>query len=161
MPLMEALSHRKTVFIRDNPLNRAMHARLGYTRNVVLYDSTRSLVKLLRAAEPGTWVEDIGPEGNGHSWASHTRDVKQLLEQSLAQFSYERTLIPRLWFSRVARQVQVGPSEREVALTREVAELRTVLGDRERRIQELLASASWTVTRPLRKVAGLWMNRQR
>jgi GT2 family glycosyltransferase len=168
MPVMEALSCKRKVFVRDNPLNRAMHERLGRTRNLVLYDSTSSLLDLLAREDAATWVKDLDPDGGQHSWACHTRHVRELLEMSLARFSYQGTLMPRLWFSRTAadsqRPVLAAIAEREsriAGLTHEIESLRKALDDREVRIRELLMSASWTITAPLRGIARLWMKPRR
>jgi hypothetical protein len=168
MPVLEALSHKRKVFVRDNPLNRAMHERLGLTRNLVLYDSTKSLIDLLASEDIATWVKDLDAAEGQHSWACHTQEVRELLELSLSRFSYQGTLMPRLWFSLVSTDSQrpalaaVRERDSRIAeLSQEIEGLRKALDDREGRIRELLMSASWTVTAPLRGIGSLWMKPRR
>lgn len=99
MPVLEALSRRKVLYVRDTPLNRAIHARLGLTRNLILYESTDCLIKMLAADRIPEWTDDVTPTGGVHTWASHAQGTKQLLEQALSSFSYEKTLMPRLAFA--------------------------------------------------------------
>lgn len=102
MPIMDGLAHRKPVFARDSFLNRAMHERLGLTRNIRLYSSTKDLVSLLAAA-PLEWVDDL-PVKNLHSWASHTEDLRSLLRAAMRNFSFQDTLLPRLDFLRLVER---------------------------------------------------------
>jgi GT2 family glycosyltransferase len=168
MPVMEALAHKRKVFARDNPLNRAMHQRLGRTRNLVLYDSTRTLIELLASEDATVWVDDLDADGGQHSWACHTQHIRELLDTCLTRFSYQGTLLPRLWFLRAATDAQqvgweaIRDREARVAqLSQEILNLRRALDDRDARIRELLMSASWTITAPLRSIASLWMKPRR
>ena len=80
---------------------QALHAHLAHTRNLILYESTDSLVKMLASADVPEWTNDLVPTVETHTWTSHALDTLRLLDSALGAFSYEGTLLPRLTFARV------------------------------------------------------------
>jgi hypothetical protein len=205
MPVLEALAHRKVLYTRTTPLNRVLHERLGFTSNLILYDSTESLVRLLASDQIPEWTDDIVAPGMAHDWAAHARDTKQLLEQALSGFSYEGTLMPRLSFASLLerssdrdahrqlieedstaervlfhqcgldsslasadvipalqdlRSAVEGLRERTLSATAaelEIANLRTVIKERDAWIATLKSSVSWSITAPLRSACDVWL----
>lgn len=114
MPVLEALAHRKVLYARDTVLNRALHARLGLTKNIILYDSTESLVRMLASGNIPAWTNDLTPASQTHDWAAHARDTKILLEQALEGFSYGGTLMPRLGFAAMLAKAGEGQFQRQL-----------------------------------------------
>jgi len=114
MPVLEALAHRKVLYARDTVLNRALHARLGMTKNIILYDSTESLVRMLASGNIPGWTDDLPQAGSSHDWAAHARDTKHLLEQALQGFSYGGTLMPRLGFAALLAKAGEGQFQRQL-----------------------------------------------
>lgn len=100
IPTIEALAHRKVIFVRDTPLNRALRQKLDSTRNIVLYDCTKSLIEMLAAPGAFEWNDD-GCTGCQYSWADHTSDLRRLMQAAVDNFSWERTLLPRLYYMRL------------------------------------------------------------
>ena len=114
MPVLEALSHRKVLYARDSPLNHALHTRLGLTKNLIRYESTESLVRMLASDGIPEWTDDVVATGGTHTWASHALDTKELLQKALNNFSYEGTLMPRLSFAGLLQKAGIREAQRYV-----------------------------------------------
>ncbi len=114
MPVLEALGHRKVLYVRDNPLNRALHVHLGLTRNLILYDSTENLVSMLSSDDIPEWTDDLSLDGGTHTWATHAEETKHLLERALANFSYAETLLPRLSFAALVDKAGTREMQRRL-----------------------------------------------
>lgn len=162
IPVLEALAHRKVLYVRDSPLNRALHARLGFTKNVNLYESTSSLVRMLADNSIPEWSDEEIAVGEAHTWASHALDTERLLEEALKAFSYEGTLMPRLQFTRlleraIARETQQavvdpGPAVVEEAL--KASDVTPVLEELKAGIADVRAFAQSAIAEEIAKLAA-------
>jgi GT2 family glycosyltransferase len=169
IPVVESLAYSKPVLARSIPVIRELREQLPAKDNLILYDSTKDLVSRLNEGFP-KW-QRVAVGAGPVSWATGTAEIGEFLWSLLDSWSFTDHLLPRLAYMRVLedhRHELHGPLPGTVLTDEEknlrkkvdpqvVQDLKTILHDREVRIDELEKSLSWRITAPLRALGSLYL----
>lgn len=131
LPIMEGLAHRRPVLARDLPTAREIRDGSGAGENLILYSTTRDLVRRLQAGFPVWREEAAGPPGPG--WDEVARTIGRFVDEVLAAAPQLDVLLPRLEHVWALESAAGGGGD----------------------ILALKQSFSWRLTAPLRAASDL------
>lgn len=82
LPLLKGMAYEKPVLMRDGALSREMKRRLGNNPNIILYEDTDELLRIVRDFPPAWQPGHAFPEQKG--WARSAGEVVELVENLIA-----------------------------------------------------------------------------
>ena len=184
IPIVRGLAYRKPMLARSMPVNLALFEKLGKPADLILYSSTEELISRLRSGVPA-WKHSVPSLRGQYDWATSTAEIGRFLQTLPETISFGDVLVPRLNYIRLLRKAELQPPLfspepstldqsnlihannvdgsadgylRQIhELQGQVAVSKTIIRDREQRIEGLLSSVSWRITAPLRAAADLWI----
>ena len=141
IPVVKALSFRKPVFARPLPPIRELKSRMPEGANILLYSSTRELVRVLGEGLP-EWTDERAPVTGGPcGWKEAAAKIRAMLEEALAEPGRGELLAGRI---EALRQTGIGGFD-------------DLVRRHNREIDDIHASWSWRITAPLRRMADLYL----
>lgn len=115
LPLLKGMAYEKPVLMRDAVLSREMKRRLGGNPNIILYEDTDELLRIVRESPPVWRPGHAFPEQKG--WARSAGEIVELVENLIAAPDAFAGLTRRI------RQAAImGPSRGRMASCEEAIE---------------------------------------